>query len=318
MKKILIFVFLVSSANCRDGRSFQDLQEAVKERGSDFAEVLLDARREQCRAEALANRVQELAENTRLFLQELDHCSAIDEKKRGGKSRSVHIKDITKKVIPVILKLQRQVDRIERSIEKLTRKKDTDRKEFREANIEVEKQKITKINEKNPMYKKMIKLGTSFRKGLDESKTLYKELLGVQLELAEQRSQIISIEAPYIKVKREKPGPLAVGPGRDEPWDFGDWVSSLFGGTQIKPEDEAKLREEFERAKAQRKTAEEELSGIKVSEASSFASFNELDEQIKSLGQSIQVLSANIDSQLEDLHQLTENIAKETLSKVDL
>lgn len=322
MKKVLLTLSLIFAPCLAGGdKSFQGLQEAVKERASELSTVLLDARKEHCRANALAQRVQEMAEGARLFLQELEHCRDIGGKGRDDKDYEKRIRQLSKNIIPAIMRLSRQVDQLERSIDKAMEKKDADRRELRQAMMEIEKKGIKSAGPKDAMHKKLVKLGKSLRKNLDASHAHYRELLDVQLELAGKRSAILALEGPYMKIRPKQPGSAADHPENGGPADLGDWISSVFGGQQAPASGQDSLRDEFEKAKKERETAERDLSSIKVgysSKVSGLTGLEDLDGQIKSLGQSIQSLSASIDAQLEDLEKLTKNIAQETLSKVQL
>ncbi len=349
-KLILSFVFfavsgLIAKLHSRgEGAQsdFQKLYEEVRVRSSQMGEALLDAKRECCRADALAERVYDLADNTRLFVQEL---LSSEQDKGRKKALSSDVAKITKKIIPEIMKIQRSLDRVERSLEKYTKAANKQRALFREDYLRLEQQGVTDLSRKDPDFSKMIKHGKFFRKYLDSALASKKEVLDFQRELVDLRSSVLSIEGVYVReykkfIKNAKS--KRVG----EPWTLSDWVNSMFGqkpvtegpsvtsdsmrqqgqkGEGVLWDDPAIIRQKMEKMDMDFDSIDVNFDNIDVNfdghgsySPERGSTIGELEDQIRALGTSIQQLSASIDSQLEELENLTKNIVQETLSKVEL
>lgn len=334
MEKVLLLAISIANAQilfCGESQktlNFGGLKETVKDRSSQLESDLFDLRREHCLAKALSRRIIDLAESTKLFLQDVQYCKEVGKNKKGDLNKDRCIKKINKNVIPELLKTGRQIDKLDATIDSIFEKKKANRKEFFKALEENEKKGAEPKSSSDPVYKKFVNLGKAFRAGIDNTSRVFKELVDIQIGLLAKRAEILSLEELHLKINK----PSVEVQNQELPdleethWSIGDWISSIFGKSEDSSKESNGLKEEFEKTKAERKNAEKELMEISdsvnrpaepVADAG-MTKFEDLDLQIKSLGESIQKLSANIDAQLEDLEKLTRNIAKETLSKIEL
>lgn len=334
MKKIVLLAISIANISSLFGigsqksLNFGGLKETVKERSCELENELFNLRREHCLAKALSRRIMDLAESTKLFLQDIQYCKEIGKDKKSEINKDRCIKKINKNVIPELLKTGRRIDKLDATIDSIFEKKKLNRKEFFKAIEENEKKGADPKSASDPVYKRFINLGKAFRAGIDNTSRVFKELVDVQISLLAKRAEILSLEELHLKIN----SPSEAVQNQEQPdleenhWSIGEWISSIFGNNENDSKASSDLKEEFEKTKAERKTAEKKLLEISNSATqtvepfavSEMTKFEDLDLQIKSLGESIQKLSANIDAQLEDLEQLTRNIAKETLSKIEL
>lgn len=329
MKKIIFALILSANAALFPKNSFIDLQNTVKQRSIDAGKSFAATHAEFCRSEALASRVMEQAENTRIFLQEFNYCETANPKNKKTKINDTATNQITKKIIPAIMKENRSIDRIDRALKTVSTQFDKDRAELKKTFLQNQNNTQKKLQNQN--FKQLIILGKSFRTLLDDTKTHYQELLGIELRLINWREKLIELENPFIKRQQQLAQSLpAQEETQEETWSIADWIGSIFDTekkTETSQTEQQKI--EFQKIKQKRLVAEEQLNNIKTPNASikstpkpiknnnNLELATDLDMQIKRLGESIQKLSANIDDQFKDLEILTKNIASESLSQVN-
>jgi hypothetical protein len=327
-KQIIGFLLLVFFSETFAKISFPELKEVVKQRSMELGQHLADVHLEQCRCEALSNRVMEQAESTRLFLQEFDYCGVDNKKSRKRvKLSDKPIAEINKRIIPMVMKEARSADKIRRYLKKLSHDAHRGRAEFRELITELNAQdEAAQRRPDDKDFKTMLRLDKSFRVWLEAVRATCRQFLAMQVRLGALRTNLITLEDPFVSGRKQAAvSILPLEESSGESWSIADWLGSIFGMSKTEQAEEKNqgndLRAEFEELRQQKESAQRELDTIdvekKVEPAPPQAVAYDLDEQIKLLGQSIQKLSANIDIQLKDLESLTKNIAQETLTKVD-
>ncbi len=342
MKKLLLLALFATNIGTlfgwgahKEDLDFESLKNAVKNRSLELKTKLFDLRDEHCLTKALSRRILDLAESTKLFLQDVEYCQEAKSKKKADLNRDKCIRKLNKSIIPELLKINRRVDRLDQTIDSIFEKKKVNRREFFKAIDESARRGKKPKSTNDSLYKKFINLGKAFKGGIDNAAQVSKELVGIQVDLINKRKEILAFEELHLKFNGDHQNELMQADLESNPWSIGDWISSIFGKQE---EGDTKttndLKEEFDKVQKERKATEKKLlkiesevkkapSNHQQSEPQKVSSslnpgFDELDLQIKSLGESIQKLSANIDAQLEDLERLTKNIANETLSKIEL